>query len=747
MGRQLGYPELSMETLNSRGFDAAQVDHREDDLNRWRFAAEIVELVLDTAPDWSVRIGIFGKWGEGKSTVLRFAEVMLRQRDSIVFSFSPWAVQNWNDLWEEFGKSLIDALTSAKIPVEDGVKSKVKKVSGAMKSKGADKLAQGALAILGRDKVYEATFGAVGQWLKYDGPQIKTIRSKLQSRRIVVLIDDLDRCAPELLPRLLLSLRELLDLPGFSFLLAFDNEIIADSLLKVNPAWANGSSFLEKILDFQFHLPAITNAQKYRLISRAITRHCPFVPNESVNSILDLLPNNPRKLKSLIRSMTALKSEILRHDSDELNWTDMWLAQMLKLESYSFYELLLSANHLEDEVGQSYRIQQSMSRHSIDSGNEDKRKNLRDLFKDADITDPLLTKRLIQLIEACRARASNKFVYICQMAMHPHAVTWKEFHQCFAFWVVDRSAVTLSTWIGHHAETRDVSIDDVEEELFDTFIRRRQDCLSSAAESSSLEDLNSFTQEADKLLELIEQDLLSLGKLNVSRLQKVFGQISYWIAFRRNPSDKLLREREESSLLNILKAASGLLSAELLEVFLPQHYYPELGEGVAERKALRAKCMDILAPLAARETLNFLTRPGGIQSLAEQGRFTGIKYCLLNLESPMWKEPLYSELLDLLNRGQKEPVIFENACNLLNFLLKEQVPDIGPIPSRNVKTVLSNETLARSLWKTVTSKGIQYRMRINFIRVREALLQIGIPESSLPLNEELAARLKEQNPG
>jgi hypothetical protein len=40
-----------METLNSRGFDAAQVDHQEDDLNRWRFAAEIVELVLDTAPD------------------------------------------------------------------------------------------------------------------------------------------------------------------------------------------------------------------------------------------------------------------------------------------------------------------------------------------------------------------------------------------------------------------------------------------------------------------------------------------------------------------------------------------------------------------------------------------------------------------------------------------------------------------------------------------------------------------------
>ena len=99
---------------------------------------------------------------------------MLRQRESIVFSFSPWAVQNWNDLWEEFGKSLMDALTSAKIPVEDGVKSKVKKVSSAMKSKGADKLARRACNSGKRQSA--ATFGCY-QWLKYDGPQIQTIRS------------------------------------------------------------------------------------------------------------------------------------------------------------------------------------------------------------------------------------------------------------------------------------------------------------------------------------------------------------------------------------------------------------------------------------------------------------------------------------------------------------------------------------------------------------------------------------------
>src|SRR5260370_881970 len=100
------------------GYDAAQTRQQEDDLDRWRFAAEIVEVVLATPSDWSVRIGIFGKWGEGKSTVLRFAEQMLTEKENIVFSFSPWAIQNWNDLWEDFGNRLLEALSAAKIPFD-----------------------------------------------------------------------------------------------------------------------------------------------------------------------------------------------------------------------------------------------------------------------------------------------------------------------------------------------------------------------------------------------------------------------------------------------------------------------------------------------------------------------------------------------------------------------------------------------------------------------------------------------------
>src|SRR5260370_40923338 len=121
----------------------------------------------------------------------------------------------------------------------------------------------------------------VSRWLQYDGAQIRAIQKKVKQRRLVVLIDDLDRCAPELLPQLLLSLRELLDLPGFTFVLAFDDEIVARALSDENPAWSDGSDFLVKILDFRFHLPSITEDQKTLLVLHAKVNDPPRVPLES----------------------------------------------------------------------------------------------------------------------------------------------------------------------------------------------------------------------------------------------------------------------------------------------------------------------------------------------------------------------------------------------------------------------------------------------------------------------------------
>jgi hypothetical protein len=463
-----------MNMSNTGGYDAAQARREDDDLDRWRFASDIVEVVLATPLDWSARIGIFGKWGEGKSTVLRFAEQMLKEKGDVVFTFSPWAIQGWNDLWEDFGSRLLEALSAADIPFDGSWQKSIKDAGKWLESKGVGQVAEAAAAVLGRDKVYSSTFGALSRWLRYDGAQIQAIREKLQSQRIVVLIDDLDRCAPALIPQLLLSLRELLDLPGFIFLLAFDDEIVGRALIENNPAWADGVGFLEKILDFRFHLPAITQPQKERLVSKAMAKYCSFVPSESAKKIQDLLPNNPRKLKALIRSLAALRPQVSRHDPDELNWVDMWLAQMLRLESYPFFErLLVKDDTLEKEAGPLYQLLNTRSRNKLSNKAEQRNESLIRLIKESGVEAPATVEKLIQLIEAVRSRSSAHFGYVCELAMRPHAVTWREFRSFQAMWIADRQASVLSNWIAQHAIERAARVGDVEDELYETLSNKK----------------------------------------------------------------------------------------------------------------------------------------------------------------------------------------------------------------------------------------------------------------------------------
>lgn len=232
-------PEMS-------GYDSAQRLREGDDLGRWRFAAEIAEVIRTTPADWSARIGIFGRWGEGKSTVLHFLEEILRPEGNIIFYFTPWAAQTLNELWQVFGIALLDAVKERGIKVEFPGKGAVRDIGKKLEPTPVPDALRLAAEFCGKGKLYMGGLQLLSTWLRPDGSQIKRVRSSLGERRVVVLVDDLDRATPELLPKLLLSLREILDLPGFTFVLAFDNDIVAEGIRTTNEAWTDGTDFLER---------------------------------------------------------------------------------------------------------------------------------------------------------------------------------------------------------------------------------------------------------------------------------------------------------------------------------------------------------------------------------------------------------------------------------------------------------------------------------------------------------------------
>ena len=101
------------------------IANREDDiLGRWGIAKTIHDLIANTQTETALRIGVYGGWGEGKTSVLRFVESLAVKANIPVCWFSVWSAQTQPDLWS----GLFDALQS--LPQKSDLLGKLKAWTG-----------------------------------------------------------------------------------------------------------------------------------------------------------------------------------------------------------------------------------------------------------------------------------------------------------------------------------------------------------------------------------------------------------------------------------------------------------------------------------------------------------------------------------------------------------------------------------------------------------------------------------------
>jgi hypothetical protein len=159
----------------------------------------------------------------------------------------------------------------------------------------------------------------VKSFFAFSEKDLKSLRVALGDKRVIVLVDDLDRTAPELVPEILFALKELMNIPGFSFICAFD-PVISRIRQWLPPPPPEGLAKL-----------AIADAKKY----------CDYVPEAELRDAIELLPPNPRSVRQFIRLLKLLGPQIKRHDEDELRWSAILTANVVKV----LYPRLANALH------------------------------------------------------------------------------------------------------------------------------------------------------------------------------------------------------------------------------------------------------------------------------------------------------------------------------------------------------------------------------------------------------------------
>lgn len=267
-----------------------------------RFVSAIAAAVVGGSPA-QYTVGLYGPWGTGKSSILLSLKDALGSYDEVtVVEFDSWRHERAQNLLAPLIYAIREAMSQRGKNVQWG------RILGGLEFQA---FGFGIRVPSGSDRAAEATI-AVKEYMESMEALTKIGSELAKGQRIVVLIDDLDRCSPDRVIEVLESIRLLMDVAGFVFVLAIDYEVLVDAVetkYKHMGKRVDAHRFIEKIVQVPFRIPTVDSAAGDFLGSLipkwTQLRDDWFVglTDEDIRSVAGLaLRDNPRQIKRVLNS-------------------------------------------------------------------------------------------------------------------------------------------------------------------------------------------------------------------------------------------------------------------------------------------------------------------------------------------------------------------------------------------------------------------------------------------------------------
>lgn len=216
----------------------AIAEENEDVLKFWNSAKNVTERLEKIPPRVSFSIGINSSWGDGKSSYLNFiCQHIKDSKKYILVNFNPT---------ESKGEDLIQ------VDFFEKIKSALREYSGEVSS-----LIDNYMKAMGI--VDESSFISKVRDLKetfYDDDEEEKLRAAIQRirKRVVVILDDIDRLTPEeALKTIKLVRYTAYNISDIIFITAYDRDCI--NQLTINGKGDDLSLFWDKFFDMEIQLP------------------------------------------------------------------------------------------------------------------------------------------------------------------------------------------------------------------------------------------------------------------------------------------------------------------------------------------------------------------------------------------------------------------------------------------------------------------------------------------------------------
>lgn len=303
----------------------------EDQFGRDKIAKRIAENIIQLDAQHGFVLGLQGSWGSGKTTLANFIVEHLdnypEEERPIIVRFNPWWFADERDLLVNFFAQMSARFKRSDIP---------KTMGGVGEALGTlaiifsiTQTASPNAALLAPAIPIIAKVGSllIGLNKKHKQPDdLEATKAQIvdslrkSKRKVVVVIDDLDRLDSARLKQVFAITKSIADFPNIVYIVLFDRERTAKLLADSKE---DGAAYLEKVIQTTIEVPDLTPLQLHKLLIQQIKELVKHIDNRSEDAdrlrrlLADCLfkrLSTPRDIKRYGNAITftfpAVKNEV-----------------------------------------------------------------------------------------------------------------------------------------------------------------------------------------------------------------------------------------------------------------------------------------------------------------------------------------------------------------------------------------------------------------------------------------------------